>query len=202
MPEFALQVQNLHKVYSNEKSALDGVNLNVPNGAFYALLGPNGAGKSTLINILADIVRPSSGTAYLMGHDLFHDRAWCKRHLGVVPQEIAFDPFFNPREMLRITSGLFGCKPDSVWINELLDRLELSAHAVHQQDDTVVESRGVKLLVDAMSLDLLKGSEVDYQSSLQGESFVIHNPNAGSTCGCGQSFTPSETGSGCANAGY
>jgi len=71
-----------------------------------------------------------------------------------------------------------------------------------KQDDTVVESRGVKLLVDAMSLDLLKGSEIDYQSSLQGESFVIRNPNAGSTCGCGQSFTPSETGSGCANAGY
>jgi len=71
-----------------------------------------------------------------------------------------------------------------------------------KQDDTVAESRGVKLLVDAMSLDLLKGSEIDYQSSLQGESFVIRNPNAGSTCGCGKSFTPSETSSGCANAGY
>ncbi len=71
-----------------------------------------------------------------------------------------------------------------------------------KQDDTVVESGGVKLLVDAMSLDLLKGSEIDYQSSLQGESFVIRNPNAGSTCGCGQSFTPAESGSGCANAGY
>ncbi len=71
-----------------------------------------------------------------------------------------------------------------------------------KQDDTVVESRGVKLLVDGMSLDLLKGSEVDYQSSLQGESFVIRNPNAGSTCGCGKSFTPAEGSSGCANAGY
>ncbi len=71
-----------------------------------------------------------------------------------------------------------------------------------RQDDTVVESHGVKLLVDAMSLDLLKGAEVDYQTSLQGESFVIRNPNAASTCGCGKSFTPSETGSGCANAGY
>ncbi len=71
-----------------------------------------------------------------------------------------------------------------------------------KEDDTVVESRGLKLLVDAMSLDLLKGSEIDYQSSLQGESFVIRNPNAGSTCGCGQSFTPAEGGSGCANAGY
>ncbi len=71
-----------------------------------------------------------------------------------------------------------------------------------KQDDTVVENGGVKLLVDAMSLDLLKGSEIDYQSSLQGESFVIRNPNAGSTCGCGQSFTPAESSSGCANAGY
>ncbi len=126
---FALQVQDLHKIYSNGKSALGGVNLNVPRGAFYALLGPNGAGKSTLINILADIVRPSSGSAYLMDHDMFRDKAWCKRHMGVVPQEIAFDPFFNPREMLWITSGLFGCKPDSAWINELLDILDLSVHA-------------------------------------------------------------------------
>ncbi|MDX8391697.1 MAG: iron-sulfur cluster insertion protein ErpA [Mariprofundaceae bacterium] len=69
-------------------------------------------------------------------------------------------------------------------------------------DDTVVESLGVKLLVDAMSLDLIKDSEVDYQTSLQGESFVIRNPNAGSTCGCGKSFTPSEASTGCANAGY
>jgi len=129
MTEFALQVKSLHKIYTNGKSALSGVNLNVPNGAFYALLGPNGAGKSTLINILADIVRPTAGTARLFGHDVFHDKAWCKRHMGVVPQEIALDPFFTPYEVLKITSGLFGCKPDTVWIDELLDRLELFAHA-------------------------------------------------------------------------
>lgn len=70
------------------------------------------------------------------------------------------------------------------------------------QEDAVVESHGVKLLVDAMSLDQLKGAEIDYQSSLQGESFVIRNPNAASTCGCGKSFTPSDSGGGCANAGY
>ncbi len=68
-------------------------------------------------------------------------------------------------------------------------------------EDTTIENHGVKLLVDPMSMDLLKGSEIDYQESLQGSSFVIRNPNAGSTCGCGQSFTPSENG-GCANAGY
>lgn len=68
--------------------------------------------------------------------------------------------------------------------------------------DTVVESQGVSLLVDQMSMNLLDGSEVDYQESLQGASFVIRNPNASATCGCGQSFTPSESGTGCANAGY
>ncbi len=66
--------------------------------------------------------------------------------------------------------------------------------------DTIVESFGVPLLVDQMSMDMLKGSEVDYQTSLQGESFVIKNPNAGATCGCGKSFTPAETGSGCGHA--
>ncbi|MDQ6977865.1 MAG: iron-sulfur cluster assembly accessory protein, partial [Ghiorsea sp.] len=66
--------------------------------------------------------------------------------------------------------------------------------------DTVVESFGVPLLVDQMSMDMLKGSEVDYQTSLQGESFVIKNPNAGSTCGCGKSFSPAETGAGCGHA--
>ncbi|MFQ5581475.1 MAG: iron-sulfur cluster insertion protein ErpA [Mariprofundaceae bacterium] len=68
--------------------------------------------------------------------------------------------------------------------------------------DTVVENHGVKLLVDQMSLELLDGSEVDYQESLQGASFVIRNPNASATCGCGKSFTPAESGTGCANAGY
>ncbi|MDQ6997946.1 MAG: iron-sulfur cluster insertion protein ErpA [Mariprofundus sp.] len=70
-------------------------------------------------------------------------------------------------------------------------------------NDTVVENHGVKLLVDQMSMEMLNGSEIDYQTSLQGESFVIRNPNAASSCGCGKSFTPAESGSsGCANAGY
>ncbi|NWF39475.1 iron-sulfur cluster insertion protein ErpA [Mariprofundus sp. NF] len=69
-------------------------------------------------------------------------------------------------------------------------------------NDTIVENHGVKLLVDQSSLDLLDGAEIDYQTSIQGESFVIRNPNAVSTCGCGKSFTPSDSGGGCANAGY
>jgi len=124
----ALEISGLRKVYGNGKMALDGVSLSVPQGSFYALLGPNGAGKSTLINILADIVRYDSGAATLFGRSMFSDRAWCKRQIGVVPQEIAFDPFFTPREVLHFTSGLFGKKPDDDWIDELFDRLELSEH--------------------------------------------------------------------------
>jgi len=73
--EFALQIRDLHKTYANGKTALQNINLDVPAGAFYALLGPNGAGKSTLINILADIVLPSGGSATMFGHDVFADRA-------------------------------------------------------------------------------------------------------------------------------
>ena len=129
MPDLALQVIGLAKVYDNGKTALHGVDLEVPVGSFYALLGPNGAGKSTLINILADIVRPSAGRAQLLGHDVFAERSWCKRRMGIVPQEAAFDPFFTPREILRLTSGMYGKRPDDAWIDELLSRLELSEHA-------------------------------------------------------------------------
>ncbi|ATX79683.1 ABC-2 type transport system ATP-binding protein [Mariprofundus aestuarium] len=124
----ALEINGLTKTYGNGKTALNNVTLTVPQGSFFALLGPNGAGKSTLINMLADTVRPSSGEVTLFGRELFSDRAWCKRRIGVVPQEIAFDPFFTPREVLRFTSGLFGCKPDEAWIDELFDRLELTQH--------------------------------------------------------------------------
>ncbi|HID37846.1 MAG TPA: ABC transporter ATP-binding protein [Ghiorsea sp.] len=125
----ALEVKQLTKTYSNGKEALQGVDLSVPEGSFFALLGPNGAGKSSLINILADTVKPSSGEVTFLGHDLFTERRWCKQRLGVVPQEIAFDPFFNPRDILKIMSGMFGVKPDLKWIDELLERLELSEHA-------------------------------------------------------------------------
>ncbi|ATX81975.1 ABC-2 type transport system ATP-binding protein [Mariprofundus ferrinatatus] len=124
----ALEITGLSKTYSNGKTALNNVNLTVPQGSFFALLGPNGAGKSTLINMLADTVRPTSGKVNLFGKNLFLDRAWCKKRIGVVPQEIAFDPFFTPREVLRFTSGLFGCKPDEAWFDELFERLELKEH--------------------------------------------------------------------------
>ncbi len=125
----ALEVQQLGKVYKNGKKALDDVSLTVPEGSFFALLGPNGAGKSSLINILADTVLPTSGSVRFLGHDLFSERSWCKRRLGVVPQEVAFDPFFAPRDILKINSGMFGVRPDLQWIEELLERLELAEHA-------------------------------------------------------------------------
>ncbi|MDQ6996652.1 MAG: ABC transporter ATP-binding protein [Mariprofundus sp.] len=125
----ALEISGLGKVYANGHTALHDICLQIPKGSFYALLGPNGAGKSTLINILADTVRPSAGAVSLLGHDLLAERSFCKRLIGVVPQEVAFDPFFTPREVLAFTSGLFGCKPDYDWIDELLTRLELLDHA-------------------------------------------------------------------------
>jgi len=125
----ALEISGLGKVYDNGNEALHDISLNIPLGSFYALLGPNGAGKSTLINILADTVRASSGAVRLFDHDLLAERSRCKRMIGVVPQEVAFDPFFTPREVLAFTSGLFGCKPDYVWIDELLSRLELIDHS-------------------------------------------------------------------------
>jgi len=125
----ALEIHGLGKVYANGNKALHDISLQIPKGSFYALLGPNGAGKSTLINILADTVRASKGAISLFGHDLLAERSWCKRRIGVVPQEVAFDPFFTPREVLAFTSGLFGCKPDHNWMDELLSRLELSSHS-------------------------------------------------------------------------
>lgn len=125
----AFEIQQLTKTYNNGKKAIEGVDLTVPEGSFFALLGPNGAGKSSLINIIADTVHPTSGTVKFLGHDLFQERRWCKQRLGVVPQEIAFDPFFAPRDILKISSGMFGVRPDLKWIDELLERLELSEHA-------------------------------------------------------------------------
>jgi len=125
----ALRIHELSKCYSNNKLALDSASLTVPEGSFFPLLGPNGAGKSTMINIMADTVIPTSGSIQLFGHEMFDERLWCKRQMGVVPQEVAFDPFFTPREILKMICGLYGQKPDMKWIEDLLDRLELVQHA-------------------------------------------------------------------------
>jgi ABC-2 type transport system ATP-binding protein len=109
--------------------ALDAVDLTVGKGEFFALLGPNGAGKTTLISILAGLVRATSGEARIMGHDVVTDYRQARRVLGVVPQELVFDPFFTVRETLRIQSGYFGLARNDDWIDEILAHLDLVAKA-------------------------------------------------------------------------
>ncbi len=109
--------------------ALDGVSLDIEQGEFFGLLGPNGAGKTTMISILAGLTRASSGQVSVLGSDVQTDYAAARRKLGVVPQELVFDPFFNVREALRIQSGYFGVKNNDDWIDELLHSLGLTDKA-------------------------------------------------------------------------
>jgi ABC-2 type transport system ATP-binding protein len=124
----ALDVSGAVKQYGNLR-ALGGVDLAVEEGEFFALLGPNGAGKTTLISALAGLVRLSEGTIRVMGHDVVDDYRNARRMVGVVPQEIVFDPFFSVREVLRIQSGYFGLRNNDAWIDELLENLDLTSKA-------------------------------------------------------------------------
>jgi ABC-2 type transport system ATP-binding protein len=132
----AISFQSVSKTYPASKGgsgtplkALDGVNFNIERGEFFGLLGPNGAGKTTLISILAGLARASSGHVAVLGHDVQADYANARRQLGVVPQELVFDPFFTVREALRIQSGYFGIRSNDAWIDELLDNLGLADKA-------------------------------------------------------------------------
>ena len=111
--------------------ALKSVDLTVEAGDFFALLGPNGAGKTTLINLLAGLSVADAGTLKVMGFDVGRDYQQARRNLGVVPQELVFDPFFTVRETLEIQSGYFGLKHNDDWIDDILDNLQLAdkAHA-------------------------------------------------------------------------
>jgi ABC-2 type transport system ATP-binding protein len=109
--------------------ALAGVDLVVEPGEFFGLLGPNGAGKTTLISILAGLARADRGTARVLGHDVVADYRIARRLLGVVPQELVFDPFFTVRETLRIQAGYFGIRTADAWIDEILHHLDLTAKA-------------------------------------------------------------------------
>jgi ABC-2 type transport system ATP-binding protein len=109
--------------------ALNEVSLDVAQGEFFGLLGPNGAGKTTLITILAGLTKATAGRASVMGHDVQTDFAAARRALGVVPQELVFDPFFNVREALVFQSGYFGVRHNDAWIDELLDNLGLTDKA-------------------------------------------------------------------------
>ena len=112
-----------------ELQALKGVSFQVEQGEFFGLLGPNGAGKTTLISILAGLTRASSGSVEVLGSDVQRDYQAARRRLGVVPQELVFDPFFSVRETLRIQSGYFGIRNNGAWIDELLEGLGLADKA-------------------------------------------------------------------------
>ncbi|MEO6025181.1 MAG: ABC transporter ATP-binding protein [Burkholderiales bacterium] len=124
----AVDVQAVQKRYGNVH-ALRGVDLRVEQGEFFALLGPNGAGKTTLISALAGLARPDSGALKVMGYNVIDNYREARRHLGVVPQELVFDPFFTVRETLQFQSGYFGIKKNSAWIDELLHHLALEEKA-------------------------------------------------------------------------
>jgi len=132
----AISFQSVSKTYPPPRNApgsgllaLDQVSLDIGEGEFFGLLGPNGAGKTTLITILAGLARATSGRVSVLGSDVQTDYAAARRKLGVVPQELVFDPFFNVREALRFQSGYFGVRHNDAWIDELLDSLGLTDKA-------------------------------------------------------------------------
>ncbi|MEG0150286.1 MAG: ABC transporter ATP-binding protein [Comamonas sp.] len=130
----AVSFQSVSKTYRTPKGefqALQSVSLDIEEGEFFGLLGPNGAGKTTLISILAGLSKASSGRVLVQGSDVQANYADARRKLGIVPQELVFDPFFNVREALRFQSGYFGVKNNDDWIDELLESLGLSDKAHH-----------------------------------------------------------------------
>lgn len=138
----ALKLENISKIYSPRPrrlfetltgrpaaqgfQALDRVSLTVEHGEFFGLLGPNGAGKTTLISILAGLAQPTEGRAEVCGYDVTKQFREARQSLGVVPQEIVYDPFFTVRETLRLQSGYFGLRNNDDWIDEVLANLGLS----------------------------------------------------------------------------
>ena len=124
----AIEIDHVAKHYP-KVCALDDVSLRVEAGEFFGLLGPNGAGKTTLISIIAGLTRASAGTVRVMGFDVQADYRQARRQLGVVPQELVFDPFFTVRETLRFQSGYFGLRNNEAWIDEVLENLDLTTKA-------------------------------------------------------------------------
>jgi ABC-2 type transport system ATP-binding protein len=128
----AVSFQNVSKLFPSARGdlhALKGVSFDIQPGEFFGLLGPNGAGKTTLISVLAGLTRASSGHVRVHGMDVQTQYKEARRLLGVVPQELVFDPFFNVREALRFQSGYFGIRRNDAWIDELLEGLGLADKA-------------------------------------------------------------------------
>jgi ABC-2 type transport system ATP-binding protein len=154
--------------------ALAGVDLAVEEGEFFGLLGPNGAGKTTLISILAGLTRADSGTARILGHDVVADYREARRRLGVVPQELVFDPFFTVRETLKIQSGYFGIRDNDAWIDELLHHLDLTAKA----------DANMRSLSGGMKRRVLVGQALVHKPPV----IVLDEPTAGVDVGLRQSL--------------
>ena len=130
----AISFQSVSKTFQTARGpfqALDGVRFDIEQGEFFGLLGPNGAGKTTLISILAGLAKATSGAVSVLGTNVNTQAAEARKKLGVVPQELVFDPFFNVREALRFQSGYFGVTNNDAWIDELLESLGLSDKANH-----------------------------------------------------------------------
>ena len=128
MPAAAVETVDLVKTYPNVE-ALRGLSLRIEAGEIFALLGPNGAGKTTWISIVCGLVRPTGGQASVLGHDVVRDSLAARRQVGLVPQEVNFDPFFTPREVLRFQMGYYGVPPDDTRIEEVLRALDLLGKA-------------------------------------------------------------------------
>ena len=124
----AIQISDVKKRYKSLQ-ALGGVSLAIEEGEFFGLLGPNGAGKTTLISIIAGLIRADEGTVRVQGHNVVTDYRAARRNIGVVPQELVFDPFFTVRETLRMQSGYFGVRNNDKWIDEVMENLDLTGKA-------------------------------------------------------------------------
>ena len=127
-PTPAIYISQARKRFGSLQ-ALDGVDLRIEQGEFFGLLGPNGAGKTTLINLLAGLALPDEGQLFVLGHDVVKQYRSSRRLLGVVPQELVFDPFFTVREALRFQSGYFGLRHNDGWIDEIMHHLDLTDKA-------------------------------------------------------------------------
>lgn len=169
----AVSVRQLTKAFG-PVLALDGIDLEVRQGEFFGLLGPNGAGKTTLISILAGLARADSGAAAVMGHDVVTDYRAARRNLGVVPQELVFDPFFTVRETLRFQSGYFGLRRNDDWIDEILAKLGLTGKA----------NANMRSLSGGMKRRVLVGQALVHKPPV----IVLDEPTAGVDVGLRQSL--------------
>ncbi|PCI32940.1 MAG: multidrug ABC transporter ATP-binding protein [Alphaproteobacteria bacterium] len=128
--QLALEIRGLEKIYAGSKGvpgkhALKGIDLSVRRGSIFGLLGPNGAGKSTTINILAGLVRKTAGSARVWGFDIDEQPRNAKASIGIVPQEIYFDAFFSPREMLELQAGFYGIPAADRRTDDILEAMSL-----------------------------------------------------------------------------